>query len=912
MSRRIPSLPPLGQPHAAAVGSIAAQSETAPLAGLRNAARSLRTRFGFGTTRRRCGFQARAADCLEARQMLSGVEYRSIDGTGNNLADPDQGSAHESLIRLAASDYGDGVSSLAGADRASAREISNLVAAQTGDDLNESGRTDFLWLWGQFLDHDLDLTEGADPEEPAAIEVPVGDAHFDPFFTGTATIDLSRSVYDESTGVREQINEITAYIDGSNVYGSDAVRAAALRTFDGGRLKVTETADGDLLPFNVEGLANAGGDGETLFLAGDVRANENIYLTAMHTLWVREHNRIADEIAGRDPHASDETIYQEARRQVVAELQAITYNEWLPALLGANALSRYDGYDAAVDASIANEFSTAAFRFGHSLLPSTLFRIDENGTRQELELRDAFFRPDKVAAFGVDSLLAGAAEGLASDLDGQVVDDLRNFLFGPPGAGGFDLVSLNIQRGRDHGLASYNDTREALGLGRVGSFGEISSDADVVADLQAAYDSVDDIDLWVGGLAEDAVAGSMLGATFHTIVVDQFERLRDGDRFWYERDLSPQQARRIGSTQLADVISRNTDVELRGNVFIDEAQAKPQEKPFLVHDHDGGRFLKGTIDAAGRSELTDIGSGPGVDVPMLTGDFDGDGDLDIATLTTGGRIWLRMVEGEAIVGYHRIDPPNAADSETLVADLDGDGADDLVSIDRTNGRFVAHQFDGRSVDSANWGQWYRHVPFTDITIGDFDGDDRDDILGRNALNGDLVVMQSTGHSLRLTSFGTTNAAVPWADVQATDLDGDGRDDFVGRNRNTGAVWAGLSDGERFRFQKVARFDAAQRFDELRIGDFNGDGADDFLMRDLDSGRWYCTVSLIDSMDGDDLADLVDFGRWTPRSDWTEIQIADYDGDGADDLVGVHENTDRLFALLGGAGGFDGLEIGRMA
>lgn len=138
------------------------------------------------------------------------------------------------------------------------------------------------------------------------------------------------------------MNQITHFIDASNVYGSDDVRAAALRTNDGtGRLLVSA---GDLLPFNSPGLPNAGGTGPELFLAGDVRANEQVGLTAMHALFVREHNRLAAEIAGSSPELTGEEIYQEARRFVGALMQSITYNEFLPALLGANALTPYRGY----------------------------------------------------------------------------------------------------------------------------------------------------------------------------------------------------------------------------------------------------------------------------------------------------------------------------------------------------------------------------------------------------------------------------------------------------------------------------------------------------------------------------------------------------------------------------------------
>src|SRR5262249_39121370 len=158
------------------------------------------------------------------------------------------------------------------------------------------------------------------------------------------------------------------YIDASMVYGSDPARAAALRTFEGGKLKTS--ANGQLLPLNTDGLPNADPFrlGARLFLAGDVRANEQADPTVVHTLFVPEHNRLADRIPDRYPGLNDEQVYQVARRLVGAEMQVITYEEYLPAVLGFDyAPDPEDAvYNPAVNASITNSFAHAAFRFGHS------------------------------------------------------------------------------------------------------------------------------------------------------------------------------------------------------------------------------------------------------------------------------------------------------------------------------------------------------------------------------------------------------------------------------------------------------------------------------------------------------------------------------------------------------------------
>lgn len=556
----------------------------------------------------------------------------SIDGSGNNAEHPEWGSAHSPLLRLTAAEYADGVSEPAGEDRPSAREISNTVAAQTESSQNSRQLTDITWLWGQFIDHDIDLTENAvdedgNPLESFPIEVPAGDPHFDPFGTGTATIGLNRSEYEETSdgSVRQQVNQITAFLDGSVIYGSDEERAEALRSMEGGRLL---TGEGDLLPFNTAGLANAGGTSDTLFLAGDVRANENAALSAMHTLWVREHNHWADQIAAENPTLSDEEIYQQARAIVIAELQSITYNEFLPALLGYDAIDEYRGYDSTVNPTIANVFSTAAYRFGHSMLSSELLRLNNDGTEAAegtLSLSEAFFAPGELTDNGIDSILLGATAQVAQEIDNMVIDDVRNFLFGPPGAGGFDLASLNIQRGRDHGLADYNQVREDFGLERVEDFSDITSDSEVAAKLEELYGDVDNIDVWVGGLAEDHAEGSSLGELFTTIIADQFQRIRDGDANWYQNVLSGRQLAEVDNTRLSDILERNTDItDLRENVFYDESVMYlamngrgRADATLVVNDGQielvnrrSGEVLE-SRDAAGVSEVHLVASGEG-------------------------------------------------------------------------------------------------------------------------------------------------------------------------------------------------------------------------------------------------------------------------------------------------------------
>ena len=180
-----------------------------------------------------------------------------------------------------------------------------------------------------------------------------------------------------------------------------------------------------------------------------------------------------------DSSLSGEEIYQMARKMVGAQIQAITYNEFLPVLLGPDALPPYSHYDDSIPSGVANAFSSAAYRVGHTLLSPKIRLVDAQGNETEaIPLRDAFFQPKKVVSEGIEPILRGFGSHPHQRVDVFIIDDVRNFLFvdteltGTFGRRGFDLASLNIHRGRDHGLPSYNDMREALGLARKVSFSD--------------------------------------------------------------------------------------------------------------------------------------------------------------------------------------------------------------------------------------------------------------------------------------------------------------------------------------------------------------------------------------------------------------------------------------------------------
>ena len=217
-------------------------------------------------------------------------------------------------------------------------------------------------------------------------------------------------------------------------------------------------------------------------------------------------------------------------------MQAITYREFLPALLGNGPTvptAEDYNYSAGLDGSVTTAFAHAAFRYGHSTVSSQLQLIDDDGTSAgSIDVRHAFFNPSILADAPetVDRLLKGAATQVSEEVDLLMVDELRNFLFGPPGAGGLDLAALNIQRGRDVGMPDFRRLSISRSNFPVTEFSNLTSDANLAAALAAVYENdINNVDAWVGMLAEDHLPGSSVGRLLQFEIEHQFGRLRDGE-----------------------------------------------------------------------------------------------------------------------------------------------------------------------------------------------------------------------------------------------------------------------------------------------------------------------------------------------------------------------------------------------
>ena len=529
-------------------------------------------------------------------------KYRTIDGTCNNLGHQLWGAAHTAFRRLIPSNYEDGISELRGCKQSksrsikqggtiirsgpydppfpSARYISQHIVTNNSE--TERPLTHMVMQWGQFLDHDLDLGPELHARCPPEckktkicqpIKVHKSDPAFSKCIPFRRTIAACTTTPSGHYSPREQLNDITSYIDGSQVYGSSAKTAKELRTFRNGLLK---TSRGNNLPITTRDCMMGA---TRCYLAGDVRANEQAGLTAMHTLWVREHNRIAKRLKVLNNGWNDERLYQETRKIIGAMMQKITYQDYLPKLINRwllkSLLPRYKGYNASLDASIPNVFATAAYRYGHSLVRPVFARYLSNkyekGTNRPLNLLKSFFNINAFRETSLGAIFRGLATDNSQRMDESLNSVLTTQLFKKGKGPGLDLAALNIQRQRDHGLPSYTVWRNYC-LRKFPKLPMATMRSHTLhRHLLQIYGYLENVDFWLGGISEKRLSRSVLGPTFACIFGLTFRNLRDGDRFWYEKPgvFTGRQLREIQRATLASVICDNTDINnIQRDVFL--------------------------------------------------------------------------------------------------------------------------------------------------------------------------------------------------------------------------------------------------------------------------------------------------------------------------------------------------------
>ena len=452
-------------------------------------------------------------------------ETRTLDGSRNNERHPDWGRSNTEYLRVAAPNYADGVARPVGGP--SPRYVSNRIFNDKSQNLfSENGVTQWGFAWGQFLDHTFGLREEAGGESAPIVFDPA-----DPLeefrndfgsigFTGPRLRRVPGPVAASADQYRPELSRRVHRLRwrrGAGSNGCSRDRSTAGCPNSGPRLLLD---DGYLPRRDARGDAGAApamaadgrlaGQPERAMVAGDVRANENIALTATHTLFAREHNRI---VAALPRRLDDETRFEIARRVVGAEQQYITYNEFLPAL--GVRLSPLQGLRRErerrprkrvrrrrISSAQHDPRRARVHRRGGGLLDREAGRHSGAGRRgrqegDELEfvipLNVAFFNPDLLQLVGLDAVLAGLGAEAQYKNDEQIDNQLRSVLFQVPVPGNptcldgptlpacfngvADIAAIDIARGRDHGMPRYNDLRKAYGLKRQDSFTEITGES---------------------------------------------------------------------------------------------------------------------------------------------------------------------------------------------------------------------------------------------------------------------------------------------------------------------------------------------------------------------------------------------------------------------------------------------------
>ncbi|TGZ52073.1 Peroxidase [Temnothorax longispinosus] len=497
-------------------------------------------------------------------------KYRSIDGTCNNIDNPSWGSAMTAYTRVLFSQYFDGIQEPRRVGQTkkplpSPRLVS--AALSTANDQSDASRTLAVMEWSQFIAHDMAHTpvrKMVSTRKPIFCCQPDGDTlsprhvhpdcfpisvsdrdpvygqHYVRCMNYVRSLPVLRS---ECTfGPVEQMNQVSHFLDGSTVYGSTMKKSRELRTFEGGRLRIDVQNNHAYLPRGDAELTSQ--CGENCYNAGDDRVNVHPQLAVIHTVWHREHNRVANTLARLNPDWSDEILYQEARRIVIAEIQHITYKEWLPILLGrrytraiglivGNNYSR--NYNSDDEPAVSNEAATAALRFLNSLMQGKL-SLPDNLRQQNktIQLAEHFFNPRVIESEEVfDGLLRG-----------------------------------------------YNYYRRYCGLPAAKTFDDFLDyiPVEMMRKLRTIYSHPNDVDLIVGGMAERPADDGMIGPTFRCLIYEQFSRTRRTDRFFYDsatqpHPFTPEQLAQVRNVTLARIFCDNGDdiTHMQYNVFL-----KPQ------------------------------------------------------------------------------------------------------------------------------------------------------------------------------------------------------------------------------------------------------------------------------------------------------------------------------------------------
>ncbi|CAL1537663.1 unnamed protein product [Lymnaea stagnalis] len=533
-------------------------------------------------------------------------DMASTDGFKNNLNQATWGIAGSNLLRVSPQAYSDGAYEMAGVTRPNPLEISLKVHSRPDGAASGYSRNALQAYYAQLvLDEIAQTYMSTCPPEYENMNLPSGH----PLRQSTTNPQVFlRSLYDQSTGYtsagpRQQINLVSSFMDGGIIYGSTNVWTTLLRSYKEGKLLADSDDVKSSFPVhnNVKlPVFNAPiprdhvmKPVDRLFRIGNAKGHENPFLLALQVVWFRWHNVIADGIA-RTSNYTDEEIFHLTKRKVVGTFQKVAFKEWLPAFLNGNSkvssadysyISNYTQYDSRTQPGITQEF-LAAMEFRNTITPSAVWALGDNcnksetkgrgphgeeRTVQSFRLCNNFWDSQEIVKTSFNEIIRGMIYTRGKREDGHFVKDFTESFYGPFEYSRTDLVATQIQRFRDHGLNGLNAIRKAYGLKSLDNWDRLGGANGTINKLYGGQ-APDDVDLITGGLLDSFNIGG-ISDLFMEILKEQFIRVRDTDRFWYENDkvFSIQEIREIESTTFKMILKETTnitDTDIPDQVFL--------------------------------------------------------------------------------------------------------------------------------------------------------------------------------------------------------------------------------------------------------------------------------------------------------------------------------------------------------
>ncbi|CAG8641375.1 4328_t:CDS:10, partial [Acaulospora morrowiae] len=401
-----------------------------------------------------------------------------------------------------------------------------------------------------------------------AIMIPSDDSTYLSYGTESITVvnksylPMNRTWYSNNTSESKTLNEVTSFLDASAIYGFSEQRLNSVLRDPSDRcmmlMNYSSSYAGDLADAKF-GYLPLDSNGEYIVGYQPLRG-VNAFTNFYQVIFMREHNRRCRDLRSWYGSAwDDDQYFQESRKWVIALLQKVVFLEYLPTILGRPLDTYNNSYDPNLTPGIDTFFSSATFRYGHSEVSDYYTIIDEfGGSGLQLHLYDVLVT-GTLEMYGVPRIAASLSLQRQEELDIFYADFMRAHRPDPSSV--HDIASIDHFRGRDQGLPSYNQVRQNYGFLKANDWSDITNNTDVQMRLMSTYANVNQLEAFVGGLAEDHVIESSFGPLFLKSMISQWSRIRNSDRFYYQNSdagFNDSEILEINRTSWRDIIIRNT------------------------------------------------------------------------------------------------------------------------------------------------------------------------------------------------------------------------------------------------------------------------------------------------------------------------------------------------------------------